>query len=171
MRRLIMTAVLTIALLGAVPVAGTANEGVVGDLELLGEVGIATGTLFDGVEVGGISAIAHVGGDSYLALSDDRSEIAPARFYDLEIDVSDGSLDEGDVAIVDSTELSTPGFGSFPPLSIDPEGLAIGRGGSIYISSEGDALAGLGPFVNKFGPDGRQAGRLPVDDHFAPGLD
>ena len=85
MRRLTMTAVLAIALLGAVPVAGTANEGVVGNLELLGEVGIATGTLFEGVEVGGISAIAHVGGDHCLALSDDRSELAPARFYDLAI--------------------------------------------------------------------------------------
>ena len=171
MRRLTMTAILTIALLGAVPVAGTANEGVVGDLELLGEVGIATGTLFEGIEVGGISAIAHAGGGHYLALSDDRSELAPARFYDLAIDVSDGSLDDGDVAILDSTTLSTPGFGVFPALSIDPEGLAIGRGGSIYISSEGDALAGLGPFVNKFAPDGRQVGRLPIDDHFTPGPD
>lgn len=171
MRRMMIVAVMLLSLLGTVPIAGADEGGVVSSLDLLGEVTIETGTMFDGTEFGGISGLAQVGGTEYLALSDDRSERSPARFYTVGIDVSDGSFDDGDVTISGVTELFTPGFGLFPPLSIDPEGIAIGRNGSVFISSEGDALAGIGPFVNKFSMSGRQLQRLPIDDHFAPTTD
>ena len=75
-------------------------------IEFIGEETFPTGYLFDGVEVGGLSGITwDSGAGVYYTLSDDRSQIAPARFYTMTIDVSDGSLDAGDVTFLDQTTL------------------------------------------------------------------
>src|SRR5215212_8219363 len=76
------------------------------DLDFLGQAIVPTGTTFAGTTVGGLSSITY---DSrrgvFYTLSDDQSQLEPARFYTLRVDVSDGHLDNGDVQFLDVTTL------------------------------------------------------------------
>ncbi|ERN42249.1 3-phytase (myo-inositol-hexaphosphate 3-phosphohydrolase) [Rubidibacter lacunae KORDI 51-2] len=141
-------------------------------LEFLGEDQIATGTEFAGTVIGGLSGITYdAENDVYYAISDDRSQFNPARYYDLSIDLGDGSLDPGDSTVTEVTTLLGPDLQPFPESSLDPEGIALTEIGSLFISSEGDANALIDPFVNEFALDGRQLNELPVSDKFLPTAD
>lgn len=138
-------------------------------IELLGETSIATGTEFEGTEIGGLSGLAYdAANEIYYAISDDRSNINDARFYTLEINLEDGSLDNGDVTFTDVTTLLNAEGNPFPAGSIDPEGIALSGQNTLYISSEGDANQLIPPFVNEFSLEGEQLSELPVDDKFTP---
>ncbi|MGF3024807.1 esterase-like activity of phytase family protein [Methylobacterium aquaticum] len=141
----------------------------VAGIRYLGQSILPTGTLFSGTEVGGLSGIAYdAKAGTYLAISDDRSQIDPARFYTLTVDLSDGRLDQGDVAITGVTRL-TQNSATFPALSLDPEGIALtGRG--VFVSSEGEATAQrlTDPFVRLFDRSGAQVEALPVDGKYSP---
>jgi myo-inositol-hexaphosphate 3-phosphohydrolase len=137
-------------------------------LEFLGEVTFPTGEQFDGTEVGGLSGLTFDPGRGvYYAISDDRSQIDPARFYTLQIDVADGDLVAGDVAFTDVTTLLGANGQPFPAQSLDPEGIAFTDLG-LFVSSEGDANALVPPFVDLFSLNGEHLGALPVDDKFLP---
>lgn len=141
-------------------------------LELIGQELFATGTTFRGTEVGGLSGLAwDADRREYVALSDDRGDIDPARFYTLSIDLSDGRLNEGDVRFRDVTTLTRPGGRQFGPGTVDPEGIAVLRDGRLVITSEGDASALIDPFVAVFGRDGRQRYGLPVAPPYRPVAD
>lgn len=153
------------------PAGGEARKRVA-DLEFLGEVTFATGTLFMGTTVGGLSGITYdAANDVYYAISDDRSQINPARFYKLEIDLGDGSLDAGDVTFTGVTTLRDGGGLPFPIFSLDPEGIAF-VDGDVFVSSEGQATGTLiDPFVNLFDLSGNQLDELPVPDDYLPTAD
>ncbi len=143
----------------------------VADIEFRGSISLATGFTFADTEVGGLSAITYdARRDVYLALSDDRSRKAPARFYTLAIDTSDGRLDAGDLAFVDVTFLEDAGGARFAARATDPEGIFLVGRRRLYISSEGDADAEppIDPFVRRFRRSGRQKLALPVPDKFKP---
>lgn len=146
----------------------------VAGIEFLGEVTLPTGAQFDGTEVGGLSGITYdKAAGVFYAISDDRSQIDPARFYTLTIDLADLELDPGDVAFTDVTTVKDASGTPFPALSLDPEGIARAPNG-LYISSEGEAKPGVrltAPFVNRFGLDGQQSSALPVDPRFLPTAD
>ena len=56
-------------------------------LRYIGQQSVPTGTLFEGVEFGGISALDRAADGSYYALSDDRGgERGTPRFYQLGLD-------------------------------------------------------------------------------------
>jgi len=152
----------------AVPLAG--RNTVVG-VEFLGAATVPTGTMFEGTVIGGLSGISFdPAPGEYTIVSDDR---AAARTYTATIDLSDGALGDGDVAFTGVTSLlDRPGV-PFAPLSIDPEGIALSAGGSMYVSSEGDAGASppIDPFVRRFTHDGAPLGTLPVPEHFLPAAD
>lgn len=144
----------------------------VAGFEFLGEVAFETGFAFQDTEVGGLSGLAFdAEAGIYFALSDDRSQINPARFYTLEIDLEDGSLDDGDVTFLDITTLLDGSGQPFPETSLDPEGIALSSDGTLFISSEGDASQLIAPFVNEFSLAGEQLAELPVDDKFLPTAD
>ncbi len=139
-------------------------------VEFLGSTEIASGTEFGGTTIGGLSGIAidPVTGN-YLAVSDDRGagDDGTPRFYELSIDLSDGSLDDGDVTFLDVVSLTLPdGTTTLDAINPDPEGIAIGQSGLLYISSERDL--GGDPAIYLFDSSGRQIGELPVDDKFLP---
>jgi myo-inositol-hexaphosphate 3-phosphohydrolase/phosphodiesterase/alkaline phosphatase D-like protein len=146
------------------------NRVSVSGLELLGEVSFATGTELEGTEIGGLSGITY---DStrnvYYALSDDRS--SEARFYTVSIDLSDGSLDEGDVAFLDVTQLLDAEGIPFVENSLDPESVTLTGIGTLYISSEGDANQLIDPFVRQFSITGQQISELPVPATYLPTAD
>ncbi|MEO0969453.1 MAG: esterase-like activity of phytase family protein, partial [Cyanobacteria bacterium J06639_18] len=126
-------------------------------VKFLGEVTFPTGLEVDGTEFGGISGLAYDAQKGvYYGLSDDRSQRNPARFYNLSIDLSDGSLNDGDITFDGVTTLLDEDGNPFPEASLDPEGIALSKNGNLFISSEGDANQLINPFVNEFSLQGQQ---------------
>ncbi len=149
----------------AAPASADSHEGI----EFIGDATFPTGYLFEDVEVGGLSGIVwEESAGVYHTLSDDRSQIAPARFYTISIDVSDGSLDDGDVVFLSQTTLRDASGAPYAPLALDPEGIALSHRGTIFVSSEGDTAALQSPFVNEYFPDGHLLDELHVPEWYLP---
>lgn len=128
------------------------------------------------------SAIAHLGGDRFLVLADrgpgDGAAWFECRFHEVTIIVSPG--DDRPVRFkLERTTLLTnergrPFYGVASALKptgpadgsqdqrLDPEGLALGPDGTIFISDE------YGPHILAFRPDGTLLRRIPVPAAFAP---
>lgn len=138
-------------------------------LEFRGEVIVPTGTTFAGTVVGGLSSITYDAKRGvYYSLSDDQSQVNPARFYTLRIDVSDGHLDPGDVQIVGVTTLLAPNGQPYPTASFDPEGLTLAKSGELIVTSEGIASRSIAPWVRRYALSGSYLGDLPVPAAFVP---
>ncbi len=146
------------------------NRESVDTIEFLGEVQFPTGFEFSDTEVGGLSGLAYdTTSNVYYALSDDRSP--DARFYTLEIDLSDGSLDDGDVAFLEVTQLLDTDGEPFEDGNVDPEGIALTSGGTLYISSEGDTSALIDPFIREVSLSAEFIDDLPIPDIYLPTAD
>lgn len=157
---------LSLAPAGAAPSGGEIQ---VATPDFIGEEILPTGLMFDGTEVGGLSGLAYdAQRQVYYAISDDRSQLAPARFYTLRIDLADGSLDDGDVSVIDVTSLRDRLGRTFPALSLDPESIALSPRRTLIITSEGDAAQLIDPFVREFRLSGRQLSNLPVPGYYDP---
>ena len=138
-------------------------------LSYLGNYDIPTGFMENGVEVGGLSGIDFDPSTGrYIAISDDRSEKAPARFYDLDIDVDASGL-KG-VAVVDHVTLKDKDGQPFAIKKVDGESIRLGKDG-IYWTSEGDGKALLPPFVRVANRDGSFLREFSLPDGFAPSAD
>jgi len=146
----------------------------VGDIEFLGEVVIPTGTMFDGTEIGGLSSITFDAGRGvYHTMSDDQGNRPtgdPVRYYSVDIDFEDGTLDDGDVTFVGVTQLFENQKKPFSPGGLDPEGFALGRPGFFFMSSEGNTLASpiIDPFIRRYNRNGRVTADLPIPDKYIP---
>mgnify|MGYP000918295449 CR=1 FL=1 len=151
-------------------VAGRAAEGAsISSLQFLGEARLPNGLMFKDTEVGGLSALAWDGaGATYLALSDDGSERAPARLYRLTIDFKDGKLEDGDVKVTGLVTLRNTDNQPFAKLTVDPEGLAQAEGGFLFLSSEGRAQDGIPPFIREYAPNGLVRRELLLPGYYLP---
>ena len=151
------------------PAAGSSATGLSPKLEFLGQAIFPTGTTFGGTVVGGLSSITYDAGRAvFYSLSDDQSQINPARFYTLSVDLSDSSFGADDVHFLDVTTLLAPGGQPYDPLSLDPEGLTLSKSGELIVTSEGIAARGISPWVRRYALDGAYLGDLPVPDAFQP---
>ncbi|CDZ73643.1 Similar to tr/Q7NCU1/Q7NCU1 [Neorhizobium galegae bv. orientalis] len=138
-------------------------------LSFVGEFSMPTGTLFDGVEFGGLSGLDYdPASNRYIAISDDRSERAPARFYELSIEASAAGIT--DVKVVKTVTLKDKNGEAFAAKSVDPESIRLGKDG-IYWSSEGDVKQLLPPFVRVAGPDGAFLREFELPKAFMPTAD
>lgn len=133
-------------------------------LEFLGSIELPKTTFAD-TPVGGISAIAYDRRlDRIYALSDDRSDRAPARFYTLKLDP-----EKPDIEIEKVTFLIGPDGNYYPWGAIDPEGITITPDHSIFISTEGIAGTDIAPAVEEFDiQTGRWQRSLPIPKHYIP---
>jgi len=145
-------------------------------LSYLGQQIVETGREFQGQPVGGLSSLDYDPATRrYLAISDDRSELAPARFYTLTLDLTHFSRgakpgSEG-VRFVASTPLLDLDGQPFKRRQVDPEGLRLdARRGLIYWSNEGQRINGgmQAPTVRRMKPDGQPAGEFPVPAYYLP---
>jgi hypothetical protein len=146
-------------------------ERTVVDVDYLGEDTFDTGTIFGDTEVGGLSSITYDRWRRiYYVLSDDQGTINPVRYYSAKIDLRDGSLDDGDVTFVGVTTLYERHKTPYAPGSLDPEGLALGPAGQLYVSSEGLVLNDpiIDPFIKRYNRQGRVTGHLPIPDKYIP---
>lgn len=128
-------------------------------LRVIGATSLPTGTLYQGVEFGGISGIDRAADGSYWAMSDDRGgERGTPRFYNLSLNY-DASGFHG-VAINSQTFMQRPDGSTFPAnaRTVDPEGLRVAPNGNLYWSSEGNWSANPSaryqPFVREMTTSG-----------------
>ena len=145
----------------------------INDIALLGVTTIPNATSVEDTLVGGLSAIAYdQAGDRYYFLSDDRGITGPVRIYQATIDLSDGTLDSGDLAWTGMIPLVDSSGTPFAPGTLDPEGLVY-TGEQFYIASEGDAGAQppIPPAIMEFTPDGIFVEALPLPEKFIPQAD
>jgi hypothetical protein len=151
------------------PQAGSKNGRVTfAGYELIGTVNIPTGTQFEGTEVGGLSSITYDERlDIFYVISDDAGIIDPVRYYTIDIDLADGQLDPGDITILDVTTLLDRSGQPYAPGSLDPEGLALVRPDTLFVSSEGIPPA-IDPFVNSYRLNGRQTKAFTVPEKYLP---
>lgn len=120
-------------------------------LNLLGTYEIPTGTLFEGDEFGGISAIDLAADGRFRALSDDRGgEGRVPRFYLLDLDYDAEGFH--DVTIERAVNMRDLDGSHFPAgeRRVDPEGLRVAGNGNIYWSSEGNYSNAAGELVQPF---------------------
>jgi myo-inositol-hexaphosphate 3-phosphohydrolase len=153
------------------------DRATVADIDFLGDLTFPTESFFRGTQVGGLSSVTYdAAKDVFYVVSDDRSQQSPARFYTAKLDLDDGTLDEGDIRLTGVTFLERADGSPYPPLGIDPEGIALDRHGNLWIAQEGQAapLPGgtqMPPSVSLYAPDGSLLETLPVDDKFLPAED
>jgi hypothetical protein len=143
-------------------------------LRLLGTATLPFRLSFEGTTVGGLSALDYDPVDKlWYALSDDRSDINPARFYTLRMDVSEAGLS---TPVLQSVLPLRQADGTFYPNSKqphdrgnvtqggpipDPEGLRFNpRTRTLLWSSEGNVRLGLPPFVREMTLDGKHLREL-----------
>jgi len=128
-------------------------------LRLIGDFSLPTGTLFQGVEFGGISGLDMAANGTFWAISDDRGgEKGTPRFYNLGLDYDAAGFNG--VNINSQTYMQRPDGTTFPSSSrtVDPEGLRLAPNGNLYWSSEGNwssnPASRYQPFVREMTTDG-----------------
>ena len=151
------------AVIAAVAVSacgGDEREPQIRALRLLGSASLPTGTLYDGVEFGGISGLDLAADGSYWAISDDRGgERGTPRFYNLSLDYESGKPVE--VGIKRQSHMLRPDGAKFSASArtVDPESIRRARNGNLYWSSEGnwssDAAQLHQPFLREMTTDGK----------------
>jgi hypothetical protein len=128
---------------------------------------------FEDTTVGGLSALAYDRPrDRLYALSDDRGQVSPARFYTLALGIGADTAGQPrfDAVTIESfTPLLDAEGNPYSPGTIDPEGLALSPRDTLLISSEGDVRQNAPPFIGEFD---RQTGQLlntlPLPERYLP---
>ena len=158
-------------LVGANPAGKTVTEA-----KLLGNTTFATGFIPTGaaakingvdVAVGGLSGVTYdAAKNQYYAISDDRT--SNARFYTFTINPSTNA-----VTFTNVVQLKDINGNPFAAFSLDPEGIALTKNGTVFISSEGEVnftdSRVSNPFVKEFSlTTGQEVRSLPVSKKFLP---
>ncbi|WP_414548548.1 esterase-like activity of phytase family protein [Anabaena sp. CCY 0017] len=142
----------------------------ISNIEFIGEATLSKRLSFQNTEIGGLSGITYdEKNDIYYAISDDRGQKSPDRFYTLKIDLSKGLLQNGDVVPVGVTTLLNQDNQPFAPGETDTEGITITNRDTVFISSEGDVKQLINPFIKEFAlSSGRIRTTLPIPNKFLP---
>lgn len=135
----------------------------------LGQVVLPTGFKIAGTEFGGISGLDYdPAGDLFYAISDDRSERAPARLYTLRLGIDDKGVHGID--IVSSSTLRNAQGEVFAQKDVDPEAIRFDAStNSIFWSSEGDAAGE--PAIHEAKPDGSHIRSFAIPEAYLPNAD
>lgn len=149
----------TTAVLALMPVGASALS-----LRYIGQQTLPTATSYAGTQVGGLSGIDYIGGGTYVAISDDRSQINPARFYTLGLDLTPTAF--SGVHFTAVTTLKTPGGTAYPTLAIDPESIRRTATGTYIYTSEGDKNNNINAFVREADANGNYIRDLALPSEF-----
>ncbi len=145
-----------IAAAALVTAAGLTHAADIEGLRFIDDFSIATGTQFDGTNVGGLSGIDFDPATGrYWAISDDRSGFNPARFYNLNVNFDLNSINS--VNFNSRTNILRPDGTNFPTNQVDPEAIRFDPAtNSLHWSSEGErnGLDLQNPFVREMNLDG-----------------
>lgn len=161
----------------AAPASGTAAPSAVTphhrfgpNVEYVDSLTLPHGMTPFGVPFGGISGLDRIPGTNrYLALSDDRSEKGPARFYTLSIDVRADGFGPRGVRVEAMTPLTDAAGKPFAPKAVDPESIRRVPGGRLVVwGDEGGVNAGIPPKLHVSTIGGREVRQLPIPAQFLP---
>ncbi|MEJ5022565.1 esterase-like activity of phytase family protein [Ochrobactrum vermis] len=134
--------------------------------ELIGAFTLPTGLKISGTEFGGISGLDYDPRDNvYYAISDDRSEKAPARFYKLKLAIDGSGVRSLD--IVEAVTLLDKTGKPFMPKDVDPESIRFNAAtGTIFWSSEGNKNGR--PFIGEAKTDGSFVREFALPEAYVP---
>ncbi|BAY07980.1 phytase [Calothrix sp. NIES-2098] len=164
-----------------VEVSATTAGKTIPDVEFLGQTILPTGFVppgaagtVNGVQtpLGGLSGVAYdAPKNQFYAISDDRSQFAPARFYTFTTDPA--KIATTGATFTNVTPLKDANGNFFAVNSLDPEGIALTNNGTVFISSEGEVNPGAGrvtnPFIKEFSlTTGQEVRSLSVPKKFLP---
>ncbi|GAB3261663.1 esterase-like activity of phytase family protein [Kineosporia babensis] len=148
-------------------------------LRFLGEQQIPFGTTYASTPVGGLSGISYdARSGTYYLISDDRSALAPTRFYTAEIGLKNGKL--GPVQLTGTKPLLDQDGSTFPAtdaakgtIAPDAEGIAVDpRSGNLWWTSEGERVVGADgtaladPWLRSASPSGTYLGQAEQPPQF-----
>ena len=138
-------------------------------LELLGEQIIPQGTVFKDTLIGGLSGITYSPtDDTFYTVSDDRSDKAPARFYQFKLALDPAFKPTG-IEFLKVVTLQNDQGQPFATGTIDAEGIGITPQGTLWISSEGNAKRDIHPFVREYdATTGKPLRNIFYPDHYVP---
>jgi hypothetical protein len=136
---------------------------------VLDEIVLPTELKLDGVPFGGISGLDYdAANDVFYAISDDRAQNGPARFYTIKLTL-DGSEITG-LDIVSTHELLNAEGQSFAAGAVDPESIRfVAETGTILWTSEGNADGA--PEIFEADLDGNVVRRFDVPVAYVPDAD
>ncbi|TAF07824.1 MAG: phytase [Nostocales cyanobacterium] len=164
-----------------VEIGATEAGNTVPDVEFLGQTTFVTGFIpsgeagiVNGVEtaLGGLSGVTYDAAQGqFYAISDDRSQNAPARFYTFT--TNPATIDSTGVTFTQVTPLKDTNGNFFAALSLDPEDIVVTTNNTVFISSEGEVNLNAGrvtdPFIKEFSlTTGKEIRSLPVPVKFLP---
>lgn len=145
-----------------------------GTLRLIGEARLPHRLSFQGTTVGGLSAVDYdPASDLYYLLSDDRSDLGPARFYTARMTMQADRL--GTPELLSVAPLRQANGQPYPGRRQasagvevpDPEGLRRRPGTQTLLwTSEGDFKRGFGPALREIRPDGMLLREFPLPAMF-----
>lgn len=171
LRRLLLCCCLLVASCGA-------SDTTDGGLVYLGQFRVSPGATLDGTVIGGLSGISYDPENMrYFVISDDRSATNAARFYTVQMSLSDSGI--RDLEFTSTHPLLARDGKPFraldtnvrpPVVAPDSEGIAVdGRRKRFFWSSEGERLTDLpggpvllDPWVRIAGLDGGYLGEVPL---------
>ncbi len=160
-----------LSVIGLALVMGTAPLATAG-LRLVGVGELPTSAMADGMRIGGLSGLDYdAAKDSFLAISDDKSEFAPARF--VRVTLSYDAAHVGLPVVTATTVLRDAKGEPYPPPgkgseSLDSESLRLDPlSGTLLITTEGDSKDGFGPAIRRFDREGHLLASLPLPPQLA----
>ncbi len=153
-----------------------AGQGVVTSLRFIGEQRISHRAEFAGTRVGGLSGIDYDPKTGlWVMVSDDRSDIDPARFYTARLDFDREAFRS--VSLTGTTPLLQADRTAYPNRAAyvkgrgdvpDTEAIRVDpRDGSVWYTSEGDRALGLEPFLAHADRNGALVGRVATPPMFS----
>ncbi|AYD01625.1 esterase-like activity of phytase family protein [Neorhizobium sp. NCHU2750] len=131
----------------------------------LDEVTFPTALSIDGVQVGGLSDLSYdASAGNFLAISDDRAEFGPVRFYRIGMTVQKNRIAKLDIGQM--KELMAPGGRHFGLKGADPEGIALDSANQrIFWTSERDEKSRPSLYVSDL--DGTNTKSIELPEAFA----
>lgn len=143
-------------------------------LDYIGQNIVTSGTVFNGTTVGGLSGIDYDSANGrYLAISDDRSALNPARYYDLSLNLGlfnkNAAPGAAGVTFNSVTTILTPGGSPFAANTVDPESMRL-HNGSLFWTNEGQR-SGTGfqnPTVREMNLNGSYVRDFAVPTYYNP---
>ena len=140
-------------------------------IEYIGEYQLPNNFKVKDTPVGGLSGLTYDKTiDRFYAVSDDRSQKAPARFYTLKLDLDTTNPNQikfRKVDITDVTIFKNSDGKTYEVGTIDPEAIAVTPQASVFVSSEGDRNKGIGAFIDEFDLKSGQAKQaLPIPERY-----
>ncbi|MCJ0906751.1 esterase-like activity of phytase family protein [Rhodococcus sp. ARC_M6] len=127
-----------------------------------------------GVPLGGISGIDYDDATGrYWAISDDRAEKGPARFYTLELTLGpDGRFATDAPVVTGMTPIADQGGEPYPKKGVDPESIRLVHDSTdIVYTSEGDASKLIAPLVRRATAQGEFVRDYALPSQYLPAAD